>query len=242
MIRLEEIGYAYNGVSALENVSFEIEKGEKIVLMGVNGSGKSTLLKLLDGLIFPNKGSYYYRDELITKRKTGSKPFNAYFRSRMVMLFQKPDVMLFNPTVYDELGFGPRQLGAKDIDKEIHYWAERLRITHLLDKQPFNLSCGEKKKVALASLLIIDPEVIILDEPFSYLDPQSTEWMVNFLTKLDKTLIVSIHNLKIASLISNRLLVLSNTHRLIYDGALEIFSASEEKQKTAGMFTTLNLQ
>ena len=241
MIRLENISYAYNGILALDNISFEINEGEKVMLMGVNGSGKSTLLKLLDGLIFSKKGNYFFKDNLISKKKIKENVFNTFFRRRVVMLFQKPDVMLFNPTVYDELAFGPRQLGSKDIDSDIKYWAEKLMITDLLSRQPFNLSCGEKKKVALASLLIINPEVLILDEPFSYLDPQSTEWMVEFLSQLDKTLIVSMHNLKLASLLSNRLLVLSNRHQLIYDGNLETFSTSAEELKSAGMFTNINV-
>lgn len=208
--------------------------------MGVNGSGKSTMLKLLDGLIFPQKGNYSFKSEPITKEKLKDNTFNTHFRSSVAMLFQKPDVMLFNPTVYDELAFAPRQLNNKNIDDEVKHWADRFNITHLLNKQPFNLSCGEKKKVALASLLIIDPELLILDEPFSYLDPQSTEWMVGFLKQLDKTIIVSLHNLRIASLLSNRLLVLSNEHSLIYNGNLNTFSNSPEKLKVAGMFTNLN--
>ncbi len=240
MIRLENINFAYNGAAALTDIDFEIKDGEKVVLMGVNGSGKSTLLKLLNALIFPQKGVYNFKEELITKKRLKENTFNAYFRSRVVMLFQKPDVMLFNPTVYDELAFGPRQLGIEKIDANVNEWAKRLNITHLLNKQPFNLSCGEKKKVALASLLIIDPEVIILDEPFSYLDPMSTEWMVDFLSDLDKTLIISMHNFKIASLLSSRLLVLSNNHKLIYDGVFDEFSTSPEKLKAANMFTNFN--
>ncbi len=241
MIKLEHIYYEYEGNPALQDISFEIKKGENVVLMGVNGSGKSTILKLLDALIFPLRGNYYFNNELISEKKLKSKVFNTYFRSRVVMLFQKPDVMLFNPTVYDELAFAPRQLGRKTIREDVEYWAEKFQITHLLNKQPFNLSGGEKKKVALASLLIINPEVLILDEPFSYLDPQTTEWMVEFLKQLDKTIIISSHNLKIASLLTNRLLVLSHQHQLIYDGNLEIFSASDESLKAAGMFTHLKI-
>ncbi len=241
MIRLENITYSYNGAKALNNISLKIKKGEKIMLMGVNGSGKSTLLKLIAGLIFAQQGKYYFEENLISKNKIKEKAFNTYFRMRIAMLFQKPDVMLFNPTVYDELSFCPRQIGSENIDADVNYWAERLNIAHLLSKQPFNLSCGEKKKVALASLLIINPEILILDEPFSYLDPQSTEWMVNFLSQLDKTLIVSMHNLKLASMLSNHLMVLSSLHQLIYNGKLETFSTSDEKLKSAGMFTNLKL-
>ncbi len=241
MIKFEHTYYDYTGTPALHDISFEIKKGEKVILMGVNGSGKSTILKLLDGLIFARKGSYYYNSEHINKKKLKDKTFNAYFRSRVVMLFQKPDVMLFNPTVYDELAFAPRQLRKKNINDAVEYWAEKFQITHLLNKQPFNLSGGEKKKVALASLLIINPEVLILDEPFSYLDPQSTEWMVGFLKQLDKTIIISSHNLKIASLLTNRLLVLSHQHQLIYDGNLKTFSATDESLKAAGMFTHIKI-
>ena len=241
MIKLEHIDYKYDDNPALHDVSFGIKKGEKVILMGVNGSGKSTILKLLDGLIFARKGNYYFNNEVINSKILKDKTFNAYFRSRVVMLFQKPDVMLFNPTVYDELAFALRQLGKKTIEEDVEYWAERFQITHLLNKQPFNLSGGEKKKVALASLLIIDPEVLVLDEPFSYLDPKTTEWMVEFLKQLNKTIIISSHNLKIASFLTRRLLVLSHQHQLIYDGDLKTFSASDEKLKAAGMFTHLKI-
>ncbi len=241
MIRLENISYIYDETLALDNVSLEINKNEKVIVMGVNGSGKSTLLKLLNGLIFSNKGNYFFENNLITKKKVGEAKFNMFFRQKVAMLFQKPDVMLFNPTVYDELAFGPRQLNSKNIDSDIQYWAKKFMISELLHRQPFTLSCGEKKKVALASLLIINPEVLILDEPFSYLDPQSTEWMVKFLLQLDKTLIISVHNIKLASLLSDRLLVLSNRHQLIYDGDLETFSNSVEKLKSANMFTNIDL-
>jgi cobalt/nickel transport system ATP-binding protein len=240
MIQLKHINYSYNGTIALIDISFEIKKGEKVVLMGVNGSGKSTILKLLDGLIYPQQGEYFFKNDLLTKKKLKDNTYNTYFRSSVAMLFQKPDIMLFNPTVYDELAFSPRQLNSKSIDDEVEYWANRFKITHLLKKQPFNLSCGEKKKVALASLMIIDPELLILDEPFSYLDPQSTEWLVDFLKQLNKTIIISLHNLKIASLFSKRLLVLSKKHKLIYNGNIEPFSTSSEKLKDAGMFTKLN--
>jgi len=240
MIKLQNISYNYNGSTALEDISFEVKEGEKVLLMGVNGSGKSTLLKLLGALIFPQQGVYTFKDEMISKKKLKQNVFNAYFRSKVVMLFQKPDVMLFNPTVYDELAFGIRQLQVENIDDKVSEWAERLNITHLLDKQPFNLSGGEKKKVALVSLLIIDPQVLILDEPFSYLDPQTTEWMIDFLSGLDKTLILSLHNFKIASLFSHRLLVLSKNHHLIYNGEFEGFFSSTEKLKDAHMFSKHN--
>ena len=241
MIKLEHISYKYNNSLALNDISFQIARGEKVVLMGVNGSGKSTVLKLLDGLIFPQKGEYYFNNEQITEKKLKNREFNRFFRSKIVMLFQKPDVMLFNPTVFDEIAYGLKQLGVQDVEQKVIECAKKFKIEHLLDKLPYQLSCGEKKKVALASLLIIDPEVILLDEPFSYLDPVALEWMVDFLTNLDKTMIISLHNFRIATLLAKRILVLSADHKLVYDGEVYRFFNDKNLLKKAGMLTQLNI-
>ncbi len=224
MVRVEGVTYGYrDGEPALRDVSFTVSRGEKVVLLGCNGSGKSTLLKILDGLIFPHVGRFWFDERAVTKRSLKDRSFSRTFRMSVVLLFQNPDAMLFNPTVYDEIAFGRRQLGsdtARDLDGQVRYWADALSISRHLERPPFELSSGEKQKVCLASLLALQPSVLLLDEPTASLDPRSTGWLVDFLSDLDLTTIIATHNLSLAGELGERTLLLSERHELIYDGEL----------------------
>jgi cobalt/nickel transport system ATP-binding protein len=222
MIKVDHLSYAYpGGESALEDVSFTVARGERVVLLGTNGCGKSTLLKILDGLIFPCSGNYGLDDREITPAALRNKEFHREFRRRVVLLFQNPDAMLFNPTVFDEIAFGLRQLTAEDPDARVRRWASAFGLTAALDRPPFQLSGGEKQKLCLAALLALAPEVLLLDEPTANLDPRTTGWLVDLLQGLELTTIVTTHNLSLARELGERTLVLSEDHRLIFDGPLE---------------------
>ena len=225
IINLKNIEYNYEKIPVLKDVSFLVNNREKVVILGVNGSGKSTLLKVLNGLIFPSEGEYLYKGERITEKRLKNKDFNRKFRKEVVLLFQNPDSMLFNPTVYDEIAFGLRQLGEdkKLIDEKVRYWADKMGVYKYLDEAPFNLSGGEKQKVCLASILVLEPELMLLDEPTSNLDPPSTGWFIDFLYELDKTVITTTHNLGLALEMGERGIVLSEEGKVIYDGKLEGF-------------------
>ena len=222
MIRIEQLTYAYPGNKpTLKNLTFTIRSGEKIVMLGTNGSGKTSLLKILNGLIFPSAGRYYFNDQQVTKASLKQKTFNYNFRKDVMLLFQNPEAMIFNPTVFDEIAFGLRQLGADNIDDKVRHWAGVLGIVQYLDRPPFHLSTGEKQKVCLASILAMDPKVLLLDEPTAKLDPRSTGWLVDFLMDVQRTTLVTTHNLTLAGELGERTLVLSEHHELIYDGDLE---------------------
>ncbi len=235
IIRLKNITFKYEEKEILRDISFNVNEKEKLVLLGINGSGKSTLLKIINGLIFPQKGDYIYKGEKITKKKLEERNFIKNFRKEVVLLFQNPDTMLFNPTVYDEIAFGLRQLDIEDIDEKVKYWAEKLGIFKYLDTPPFKLSGGEKQKVCLASLLVLEPELLLLDEPTSNLDPRSTGWLIDFLYELNLTTIITTHNLSLSIELGDRGLVLSEDHRLIYDGDLEDFIKDKEKLLEANL-------
>jgi len=221
MITVEHVSFAFpDGPPVLRDVSLRVRDHDRIVLLGTNGSGKSTLLKILNGLLYPTEGTYRYRDQVITAHTLRDAAFARRFRRQVVYLFQSPDAMLFNPTVGDEIAFGVRQLGLADIDDRVHGWAERLGIEHLLSRPPFHLSGGEKQKVCLAALLSLEPSVLLLDEPTAQLDPRSTGWLVDFLGDLEVTTIVSTHNLSLAAELGERTWILSEDHRLIFDGEL----------------------
>jgi len=235
MIKLENITFKYDKKEILKNISFEVKEKEKIVLLGINGSGKSTLLKIINGLLFPQKGNYFYKGKKITKKILKNKNFIKTFRKEIVLLFQNPDTMIFNPTVYDEIAFGLRQLEYDNIDEKVKYWANKLGIEKYLDCPPFELSGGEKQKVCLASLLVLEPEVLLLDEPTSNLDPRTTGWLVDFLYELNLTTIITTHNLSLALELGDRGLVISEKHELIYDGNLEEFIKDIDKLKEANL-------
>ncbi len=222
MIEIDGLSHSYdNGGPVLRNLSFRIESGEKVVLLGTNGSGKTTLLKILNGLISPTAGRFTYKNRHVTPKSLKDSSFNRAFRKDVVLLFQSPDAMIFNPTVYDEIAFGPRQLRIDDIDDVVMYWAGQFGLTQHLDRPPFQLSRGEKQKVCLASLLAIGPELLLLDEPTANLDPRSTGFLVDYLQDIDMTTLVTTHNLGLAAELGDRTLVLSEHHELIYDGAID---------------------
>lgn len=235
MIELRGIGHRYNGAVALEALDLDLVEGEKVVLLGSNGSGKSTLLKILNGLVAPTVGTYRYRGEEITPRRLKDRALNRRFRGEVALLFQNPDAMLFNPTVFDEIAFGPRQLGLPDVAERVGHWAGAVGVAAHLDKPPFALSGGEKQKVCLAALLALEPRVLLLDEPASALDPRSTGWLVDFLAGLRVTVVTTTHNLSLAPELGGRALVLGEDHRLIHDGPIEPLLGNLDLLKAANL-------
>jgi cobalt/nickel transport system ATP-binding protein len=217
---LSGVSFAYGeDVPALRDVSLTIARGEKVVLLGANGSGKSTLLKILNGLLHPTSGAFRAFGEEITERALRDEAVAHRFRRRVGFIFQNSDAQLFSATVRDEIAFGPLQMGLTpgQVEQRIADVATMLDIARLLDRPPFRLSGGEKKKVALASILVINPEVILLDEPTGGLDPRSQRWLVELLMTLHgagKTLVTATHDLDIVSEIADRAVVMNEEHAI----------------------------
>lgn len=215
MFDVKDLVFKYNEILALNGLSLSIEKGKRIAILGSNGSGKSTLLRLLDALYFPHSGAIAFDGEPLTEDRLRVDEIAFGFRKRVGLLFQNPDVQLFNPTVFDELAFGPLQLNWPK-DKILHHVSEVLRtmdIAQLKDRSPHRLSGGEKKRVALASVLILDPEVLLLDEPTAALDPKSQSQLVDFLVGWAggaKTIITATHDLGIVEDIADNCFVFQN--------------------------------
>jgi cobalt/nickel transport system ATP-binding protein len=208
-----DVHYAYRDAPALNGLDLTIEKGERIALLGANGSGKSTLLRLLDALCFPDRGQISFCGAPLTETSLQDDETAWAFRRRVGFVFQNPDVQLFSPTVFDEIAFGPLQLGwpKTDIRERVAATLDELSIAHLKDRPPHRLSGGEKKRVALASVLVLNPEVLLLDEPTSGLDPQSASDLIDFLVRsreVGRTLITATHDLDIVEDIADRCLVL----------------------------------
>jgi len=199
---LTDVTYRYRDVTALDRLNLTVSVGRRIALLGANGSGKSTLLRILDGLCFPDEGTVRFCGKPLTEESIQNDGFGMDFRRRVGLVFQNPDVQLFSPTVFDEVAFGPLQLrwAADHLRRKIAETLEMMEITHLKDRSPHHLSMGEKKRVALASVLILDPEILLLDEPTAALDPRSASHMINFLVRLrggGKTVVTTTHDLDI---------------------------------------------
>ena len=210
MIRLENINYKYEDKKVLDNISFEIQEGEKIALLGSNGSGKSTLLRILAGLY--KTDGYFFNDKKVKIDKN--------FRKKLAILFQNPESMIFNPSVYDEIAFSLKEFDIETEDK-VEKIASIFGIENLLNKNPLNLSGGEKQKVILAALLVYEPKILLLDEPTTAMDPRTTGWFIDFLIDLNKTFLLATHDLSVAYETCKRAIVLNEKHQKIYDGDIE---------------------
>jgi cobalt/nickel transport system ATP-binding protein len=220
---VDRVTFRYEGVVALDDLSLSIPRGSRVALLGANGSGKSTLLRLLDGLCFPQAGSVRFRGGELTEARFAEDAFAGGFRREVGLVFQNPDVQLFNPTVFDEVAFGPLQLRwpKADVRERVAGILDRLRIAHLRDRVPHRLSGGEKKRVALASVLVLDPAVLLLDEPTASLDPRSQSQIIDLLVEWGggaKTVIVATHDLADLEDIADRCCVL-DSGRLVAERA-----------------------
>jgi cobalt/nickel transport system permease protein len=228
LFRLSDVTYRYpNGTLALDSASVRIAPGASVALLGANGSGKSTLLRLLNGLIVAESGSVAAFGDAVTADTLADPAFARALRRRVGLVFQDADAMLFSATVRAELAFGPALLGlsATAVDERINELASYCRIVHLLDRAPYQLSGGEKRRVCLAAALSTDPEVLLLDEPTTGLDPRSRDWLMSMLDSLTVgghlSLIVATHDLAFASAVCTRGVILCEGHHVLGDGSLQ---------------------
>ena len=230
---LQNVIYRYDhGSVALDGLTLQIESGERVVLLGANGSGKSTLLRILDGLCFPQSGHVSFQGEPLSETRLQNWEINFAFRRRVGLVFQNPDVQLFNTTVFDEVAFGPLQLRwpKEQIRRCVADALDTMGISDLRDRAPHRLSGGEKKRVAIASVLTLNPEVLLLDEPTNGLDPKSQSQVIDLLatTSAERTVITATHDLSIVEDIAQRCHVLEagriaasgNVHEILGDIAL----------------------
>ncbi|MCX8130546.1 MAG: energy-coupling factor ABC transporter ATP-binding protein [Clostridia bacterium] len=227
LLQLSDVCFNYpHEDSVLMDITFSIGQGEKVCILGANGSGKSTLLKLLCGLVSPQKGEFKAFGTHVTVKSFSKDSFSKDFHRKIGFVFQNSDTQLFCSTVREEIAFGPLQMNIpyEEVNNRIADVLDLLDIQHLKEKTPFKLSGGEKKKVALASILVLNPLVLILDEPTNGLDPKTQRWLVELLTNLNrtgKTIITSTHNLELVQEISDRCIVFGEDHRLAADDSTE---------------------
>jgi cobalt/nickel transport system ATP-binding protein len=241
IFNLQEVGFTYMlNQPALSGINMVVNQGEILSIIGANGSGKSTLLHLLCGLIFPSIGKIKFKDIAITEDKLKEAEFNRKFRASIGYIFQNSDAQLFCPTVMDELLFGPLQMG---LSKSSAYErAEEilniLNIAELKDRPPYMLSGGEKKRVAIGAVLTSNPEILVIDEPMSGLDPKTRSFFIEMIFKLNeagKTIIIATHHLELVDHLQSRVVVLSEQHRI------EKIGNAEEVLKDLDLLIRTNL-
>jgi len=224
VFEMNQVHFSYDGRDeALSNIDLTIWRGEKIAVLGSNGSGKSTLLKILNGLYFPTSGTVHAFGRPLTERALLDDTFGFEFRRRVSLIFQDSDVQLFLPTVYDEVAFAPLQLDLplEEIRRRVDDALAALHITRLRDRAPHRLSGGEKRKVAIAAVYSLQPEVWLMDEPTSGLDPRTQAWLIDFVCEQaagGKTIITATHDLNIVRDIADRVIVFGEDHRIAAEG------------------------
>jgi cobalt/nickel transport system ATP-binding protein len=222
LFSLRGVRYEYPGRQvALDGIDLEIHPGERIVFLGANGSGKSTLLKLLDGIAAPTGGFMRALGQDVASVVAGADAFR--FHREVGLVFQDPDVQLFSATVLDDVAFGPLQLGLspREVRERCDEALALMGIAHLAQRAPFELSGGEKKRAAIASVLSLRPTVILLDEPTAALDPRTKSVLVDLIRRLEsagRTVITATHELDVAPLIAERIVVLGENRRVLIDG------------------------
>ncbi len=237
IFELKEAHFSYLGrYPALRGIDIAVCQGEQVAVIGANGCGKSTLLHIFDGLIFPNQGSFKAFGKDLNEDAFNRADFSRDFRKKVGLVFQNPDVQLFCPTVKEDIVFGPLQLGLEkgEIQRRLERLVSVLNIGNLLERPPQQLSIGEKRKVAIASTLIIEPDILLLDEPTAGLDPQTTRCIIDLLIQANesgKTIITSTHDLHIVEEISDTVYVFSPEKRIVKSGCPHEVLADEQLLK-----------
>jgi cobalt/nickel transport system ATP-binding protein len=224
---VEDLRFSYLGrFPALDGVSMRVARGDKVALLGANGCGKSTLLKVLDGLVFPDSGTYRAFGEEVTEDKLEDEQMNEGFRSRIGFIFQNSDAQVFSPTVREEIAFGPLNMAMsrEQAEARVTDTLAMLDIKELADRAPYQLSGGQKKRVAIASVLVMNPEVLLFDEPTAALDPRTQQWLMELIVELNragKTIVLATHDLATLDTLADRCVVFSEDHHIVGEGSPE---------------------
>jgi len=238
LIELENVSHVYqdeNNVKALKNINLEISKGEFIGIVGHTGSGKSTLVQLFNGLIIPSSGTVKVNGKNITNEKSNLKET----RRHVGLVFQYPEHQLFEESVYQDIAFGPKNIGLKKDEigervKEV-MGLVGLDYDQFKDRSPFNLSGGQQRKVAIAGVLALKPDVLVLDEPSAGLDPQGRKQLAELLQylyqELNMTIILISHRMEEIAELSSRVIVMHQGEIVIDDNPIEVFSKEQKLHK-----------
>ncbi len=217
LVELDDFCFAYDEVPTLRHIDLRIHAGDSVVLMGDNGSGKSTLLKALCGLVFAQRGTYRFDGREVSERSMRDAAFAKRLHQRVGFIFQDSDAQLFCGSVEDEIAFGPRQMGLDEgeVMRRVDDACRLLDIGGLRLRPPYALSGGEKKRVAIACILSMNPDVYCFDEPLAGLDARTRTWLLGFLGQLKsagKTLVVATHDQSLADEVADYFVYMGEFH------------------------------
>jgi len=224
VIRIENLTFSYpDGQKALDNVNLVIGRGESLALIGPNGAGKSTIILHLNGILRSN-GAVRIMGQQIAENNL------KWIRSKVGLVFQNPEDQLFSPTVFDDVAFGPINMGfpEAEVDRLVKKALEEVGMSGYENRSPHHLSWGEKKRIALATVLAMSPEIMVADEPTSNLDPRAKWSLINLLKKLSMTKIIASHDLELVQAVCQRVVIVDSgkviasgpTHEILEDDTL----------------------
>ncbi len=214
IVEVRELMYAYpDGTEALRGVSFRIEHGGAVALVGANGAGKSTLLLHLNGYLPTTRGEVLIGDTVVTRETA------VLVRRAVGMVFQDPDDQLFMPTVAEDVAFGPLSAGLppEQVERRVVAALERVGMMHVRERPPYRLSAGEKRAVAIATVLAMSPDILVMDEPSANLDPRARRRLIELLLSFEHTRIIATHDLEMVVEVCSRVIVLDGG-KVVADG------------------------
>jgi len=235
VVKVEELQYIYqDGTVGVEHANLVVDEGECAAIVGPNGSGKSTLLLLMDGLLKPTKGRIHIFGEPLNEKNA------KRLRRRIGLLMQNPDDMLFNNTVLEDLEFGPAQLDMPkdEVELSIDRVARRLGLGNLLNKPPYRLSEGEKQRAALASILVTEPDLLLLDEPTAQVDLDSKRMILHILNELKaegKSIIFTTHDLNLVPYLASKIILVDRSKRVKAEGSVRTILQDIHLLQTCGL-------
>lgn len=230
MLSVEGLTYTYSdGAMALRGLDLTVQRGEKVGLVGPNGSGKSTLLMCLNGLLTG-------QGRVVVEGVEMSPAHLREIRGRVGLIFQSPDDQLFMPTLADDLAFGPVNLGLswEEVHRRVHEAADQMGLREMLDRAPHHLSMGQKRNAAIAAVLAMRPELLLMDEPSSNLDPRWRRRLIELLAGLDVTVLVASHDLALVAGVCERVVVIDEG-RIVADGPARGILGDEELMERHGL-------
>lgn len=230
-LEVSRLAYAYaDGHQALFGVDFKISRGERVALLGPNGAGKTTLVMHLNGILSAGHGEVKVNELTVDP---SDKAVLKQIRTKVGIVFQDPDDQLFMPTVRDDVEFGPKNMGIKgsELDSAVNSALDRVGMLDFADRPPHHLSFGQRRRVALASVLVMNPEILVLDEPSSNLDPASRRELSEILKSLETTLLMVTHDLPYAYELCERSMILSKGQIVADDTTFNILTNDELMRK-----------
>ena len=238
IVEAKDLYYTYpDGTPAIQGISFRITHGESVAIVGENGAGKSTLLLHLNGYLMPTKGDLRIGDYPVT-RETLTEVHRT-----VGMVFQDPDDQLFMPTVFDDVAFGPINLGfpVEEVEERVANALETVGMLHLKSRPPYKLSAGEKRAVAIATVLSMSPNILVMDEPSSHLDPKTRRKLIALLSTFKHTKIIATHDLDLAMDFCERTIVI-HEGKIAADGLTAELMQNEDLLGRCSLERPLKLQ